>query len=399
MGVANVIGLGAAVIGGIGSAKASKAQAKASAAQLGWEKQMYREGKAHFTGGQAMADASYAGALHQLAGSSPAYGVASCAAASLATAYDAKSYDMKAFMADSYQVELDGFIQSFKDAEDINNISMDTFSRRYGQIMDNVKQNILNVSQERLSATGREQLALDAKTLQQNFDHEMSAKGMGRSGITVESHARMQMEVNKQARAIDVNSYDQANQLQSMGVQTLNSMTQGEQSISQRAEQLYQNKAHGLLQAGMQDANLKTQTSLQNANNKTLASRTNAQSKTQVSLANAQNKTNVSMTNATNRTNVSINNSRNATNVSMANAGITNAKSMALANFHNSNWARQQNAQNSFYSGNPGAGVSAAYGQQASQAGQDAAGWGKVAGWGAEKAYDAWAGTKPTTTP
>ena len=364
-----MIGIGSAIVGGIGSINAANKADKANSNQLAWEQEQYANAEKYFEGSQ--------GGLQE-AKDIMRFGVKSgggCAGAALAQAYDAKSYDMKAYMAESYQVELDGFINAFKDAEDINDISMDTFSRRYGQIMDNVKQNILDVSQERLSASGREQLALDAKTLSENFDQEMTRKGMGRSGISVESKQRMAMEVSKQARAIDVNSYDQANQLQAMGVQTLNSMTQGEQSIAMRGEQIHQNKARGLLSASMQDANLLTQTSHLNANNKTLASRTNA-----------TNKTNVSMTNATNRTNVSMTNATNATNKSMNKARIASAEKIKAAGIAQSQWAAGAN----FYSGGAGKGVSNGYAQQAQSAAADSAGWGKVAGWGMDKAFDAW---------
>jgi len=349
-----ILGIGSAIIGGIGASNAASKQSRAQANQLAWEKDKYNDAKDFFTSDK---------------GNISNFGTSSgCSAAILAQSYDAKAYDMKAYMAEAYQTEMDGFLSSFKDAEDINDISMDTFSRRYGQIMDNVKQNILDVSQERLAASGREQLALDSKTLQANFDQEMTRKGMGRSGISVESQQRMAMEVNKQARAIDVNSYDQANQLQSMGVQTLNSMTQGEQSIAMRGEQIHQNKARGILSAKMQDANLLTQTSHLNANNKTLASRTNATNKTQVSMTNATNRTNVSMTNAT-----------NATQKSMNAARIASSKQLA-----------QYNQTAGFYNGGGGNGVSNSYQQQANAAGQDSAGWGKLGGWGMEKAFDAW---------
>ena len=374
--VAAVVVAGAAVYS---SNKASKS----ADAQVGWEKSQYAQGAAHFNnlGG----DSNFQMGINTLTGGAgSAFGTSTgCSAAALATAYDAKAYDMKAYMADSYQVELDGFIEAFKDAEDINDISMDTFSRRYGQIMDNVKQNIMNVSQERLAASGREQLAIDAKTLGANFDQEMVRKGMGRSGITVESKARMAMEVSKQGRQIDVNSYDQANQLQAMGVQTLNSMTAQEQQIAQRGEQIHQNKAHGLLQAGMQDASLRTNVSLANANNQTLASRTNATNRTQVSMTNASNRTNVSMTNATNSTNVSMNNAR-----------IASSKQLAVANMYNQAFQ----AKNSFYGGNPGAGVSSAMGAQTAGYNADAAGYGKMAGSLAEKGFDAWNASKTPNT-
>ena len=382
MGVAVVAG---AVIAGGAAIYASNKASKSAKNQVNWEKQQYQQGKDYFTGLGANNEANFNMGLATLTGGSgSAFGTSTgCSAAALATAYDAKAYDMKAYMAESYQVELDGFIEAFKDAEDINDISMDTFSRRYGQIMDNVKQNIMNVSQERLAASGREQLAIDAKTLGDNFDMEMTKKGMGRSGIMVESKARMAMEVSKQGRQIDVNSYDQANQLQAMGVQTLNSMTAQEQQIAQRGEQIHQNKAHGLLQAASQDASLRTNVSLQNANNKTLASRTNATNRTNVSMTNASNRTNVSMTNATNSTNVSMNNAR-----------IASSKQLAVAGMYNSRYQSNQNAANSFYGGNPGSGVSSAMGAQTAQHNADAAGYGKMAGSLAEKGYDAWAGTK-----
>ena len=370
------IGLGSAVIGAVGSANAANAQSKANANQIAWEQEQYQNAQDHFAG----RGSAYDDAVATLGGS---FGTSSgCSGAALAQAYDAKSYDMKAFMSEAYKVELDGFLEAFKDAETVNNWSMDKFSRRYGSIMDNVKQNILDVSQKRLAASGREQLALDAKTLGQNFDQEMVKKGMARSGMSVEMEGRMQMEVNKQARAIDVNSYDQANQLQAQGVQALNSMTGIEQQIMQRGEQMHQNKAQGLLQAGMQDASMLTNVSMQNAANRQDASKTNAVNRTNVSMNNANNRTNVSITNATNATNKSIAAAKNAT-----------SKALGLARIQ----ADRASAADSFYAGNPGAGVSNAYGNQATAAGQDAAGWGKVAGWGMEKAFDAWAPTKAAT--
>jgi len=366
-----VLGIGSMIIGGIGSANAASKQARAQANQLAWEKEQYQESKDWFTDG---AQEGYDQAVDTLK-----FGAGGCAAAALATAYDAQSYDMKSFMSEAYKTELDGFIEAFKDAENMNNLSMDTFNRRYGQVMDNVRQSILDVSQERLAASGREQLSLDAKTLAQNFDQEMIRKNMNRSGISVEMENRMTMEVSKQARAIDVNSYAQANQMQAQGVQALNSMTAQEQQIAQRGENIQQNKAQGILNAKMQDANLLTQTSNSNAARQQQASQINATNRTNVSMTNASNRTNVSMTNATNKTNVAMNNAR-----------IASSKQLALANLYSSKW----NAANNFYAGNPGAGVSSAYGAQATAAGQDAAGWGSIAGWGAEKAFDYFAPSK-----
>jgi len=360
-----VLGIGSMIIGGIGASNAASKQANAQANQLAWEQEQYQESKDWFTNG---AQEGFDKAVDTLK-----FGAGGCASAALATAYDAQSYDMKSFMSEAYKTELDGFVEAFKDAENMNNLSMDTFNRRYGQVMDNVRQSILDVSQERLAASGREQLALDAKTLSQNFDQEMARKGMNRSGMSVEMENRMAMEVSKQARAIDVNSYAQANQMQAQGVQALNSMTAQEQQIAQRGENLQQNKAQGILNAKMQDANLLTQTSNNNAARQQQASQVNATNRTNVSMTNASNRTNVSMTNATNKTNVAMNNAR-----------IASSKQLALAKMYSSKW---DNA-NAFYAGNPGAGVSSAYGAQATQAGQDAAGWGSVAGWGAEKAFD-----------
>ncbi len=363
---------GAAVVGAIGSYSSSKKASKSASKQLNWEKQMYTQSSNYLTGQMPGANVAFDSAIDTLK-----FGAGGCASAALATAYDAEAYDMKAFMATAYEVEMDGFIQAFKEAEDINSISMDTFNRRYGQIMDNVKQSILDVEQGRISAGGRQQLAIDATTLAQNFDQQMVKKGMSRTGISVEMEKRMAMETAKQARDIDTQSYEKANVLQSQGVNTLNSMTAARENIAARGEMIEQNKAHGILTAEMQDAALKTNVDMQNAQNKTLASQ-----------VNAQNRTNVSITNATNRTNVSMQNAANLTNASLTNAQIASNKQLSLANLYAQKWSTSQNAINSFYSGQPGAGVSSAYAAQTAQYSADAAGFATAAGWAAGKAYD-----------
>lgn len=352
----STVAVGTALAGIFGMFSSSKSASKANAANLAFAKQRYSEGKEYLEGNLEAADEAFDKAVDTLS-----FGAGGCPSAVLATAYDAKAYDMKAFMAEAYEVELDGFIEAFKSAEDINTISMDTFNRRYGQIMENVKRSILDVEQSRLSASGREQLAIDATTLANNFDNQLVKRGMDRSGISVEMHKRMEMETAQQARAIDVNSYSQAMGLQAQGTQTLNSMTAAREGIAARGEVIAQNKAHGILSAEMQDAQAKTNVSLQNAQAKTLESQTNAANKTNVSIANARNKT----------------------NVSIANAQTASQRSLALAQLYSNKWSAANNAMNSFYTG-VASDVTSANNQTAASASADAAGYAKMAGWGVE---------------
>ncbi len=372
---------------------ANKAE-DAADAQLAFEQEQYQVSVDYFTGQQAGVDDAYNLGLQTL-NHHTHQATASSASASFAQAFMAESYDMEAFMAEAYKVELDAFIETFAQAEQMNHEAMDTFNRRYGLIMDNVKQGILDVSQERLAASGREQLALDAKTLGNNFDQEMAAKGMGRSGITVEMEGRMAMEVAKQARAIDVNSYAQAQGLQAQGIQSLNSMTGIEQDIAGRGEAIQNNLAQGYLNASMQDASLATNVSMQNANNLTQASQVNATNATNVSMTNASNATNVSMTNASNATQTSISNATNATNTSISNAQLASAQQLNIASMYHDKWELGQNAVNSFYSGQPGSGVSSALESQATQYQSDANGYAGVAGSAVESLYENY---KPATT-
>jgi len=381
------VAVGAAAVGTIYSSKqASKASDKASQAaqqQLAWDKEQYNEAKTYLDREGRAANAMWSRGMNVL-NRSPSLATASFGTASMATAYDAQSYDMKAYQAKAFEAELDGFLQSFKEASETNDLSLSDFNRRYGNIMDNLETSILNVEQSRLSASGREQLMLDADTMKANFRQQMAKTGLTRSGITSEMEKRMAMDTQREARAIDVNSYAQSNQLQAQGTQALNSVFGIGQNIAMRDEMLSQNKASGLLAAAMQNSHLQTNVSQQNANLQTQASAQNAQNRTNVSLANAANKTNVSRTNATNATNVSMGNAANATNISAQNAGILNAQNQMLAQSYMNRYQMGKGSQNAFYSG-VGAPDSAnlinSYNQQAQQYNTDAAGYAKSAGY------------------
>ena len=410
----SVAWVGVAASVGVGLYSSSK-QSEANDASLDWSKQMYAQGVNYFEGQQAVNDqmwmqgiASLGSPLPQLTGSyaDVSFASASSASASLATAAQAESYDMKAFKAEAYRVEMEGFLQSFKEASDSTDLSLDTFNRRYGQIMDNLEQAVLDVERERFAAQGREQLMVDADTMKSNLHNSIAKAGLTRSGITMEAEKRLQMEVSQQARAIDVNSYAQSGQLQAQTVNALGGLTALRENIASRGEAVALGKGQGMLAAAQQNSAQKTAVSQQWASLQTQASSQNAQNKTNVSLANAQMKTNVSMHNSSMLTNVSMANAQNATQVSMFNAGAANQNSQFNAGVDNSvnmfntgNAINQQNAlsaaylgraqsgynaQNSFYSGvasSGASGVSTAYNNQATQYGQSATAWGQAAGY------------------
>ncbi len=141
--------------------------------------------------------------------------------------YQAESADYKQradIASQTMQEYYDDFLGGFQTMLGENTSAMKDFNQTYGNIMDNVKQGIMDVSSAQLSATGREQLSLDMETLGKTFDNSMASRGMARSGMSVEADRRMAMDAAQQGRAIDVNANSQAIQLQGQGLQNLNSM-------------------------------------------------------------------------------------------------------------------------------------------------------------------------------
>jgi len=141
-------------------------------------------------------------------------------------------YGMKAGEYEKAMGEyFDGFLDSFAPMLAENEGAMMDFQRRYGPLMDNVTEGIKTVSATNLAAQGREQLSLDMETLTGNMNASMASRNLGRSGISVESERRLASDAAQQARSIDVNSQQQAMQLQGQGIQTLNSMQNMEQGL------------------------------------------------------------------------------------------------------------------------------------------------------------------------
>jgi hypothetical protein len=418
----------------------SNKQSQASQASVDWSKQMYGNSVNFFNSQQGRNEGLWSAGTNVLRRPAPTvegsymegsyadvqYASAAMASASLAEAFMAESYDMEAFRAEAYRVEMDGFLASFKEATESADLSLDTFNRRYGAIMDNLQQAVLDVERERFASQGREQLMLDADNWKKNLDDSIAKAGLARSGVTLEMQQRMDMEIGRQARAVDVNSYAQSGQLQAQTVGALGGLTALRESIASRQEAIALGRGQGQLNASMQNAALKTQVSQQWAANQQQASMVNAQNKTNVSLANAQNKTNVSMHNSNMLTNVSLANAAAQTKVSMFNAGAYNQNSMFNASvdnavsqfnasvdnsvnmFNTSNAINQQNAlasaylnraqsgfnaESSFYSGVGQAGASGvgnAYSNQATAYGNAAAGWAQAAGYTFGKATENW---------
>ena len=358
------VGLGVSVIGGIAS---SNKQDKANQASADWSKQMYANSQNYFNQQAGLNEGFYAMGMDML-WSDRAHMTPSMASASMATAYE-----MEAYKAETYQAEMDGFLEAFKDASESADLSLDTFTRRYGQIMDNLEQSILDADRERFAASGRERLMLDADTMKKNLNNSIARAGLTRSGVTMEMQSRMDMDIARQAREIDVNSYAQAGQLQAAGTQALGGLTQLRESIAARGEAYDIGRGQGILQTNMFNAQQQQQGSQFNARQQQEASRVNAQNQTNVSMQNASNKTNVSLANA---------GARNQ--ASMFNAGVDNSQKTSIANAYLGRAQSGYNAANSFYSGvgqQGASGVANTYNNMATGYGQDAAGYAKFGGY------------------
>ena len=360
----SVAAIGGAVIGAAGAIYSSNKQAKANDKQLAHEKEKYDYSKGNLAKEAEWSDRftdeamKAFGRANHTASFTKAVGI-------LGTATNAKSTDAKAVLAD-----MDSFISKFKTALGDNTQAMQTFERRYGPIMDNVADGIMRVSQERLSASGREQLSLDRDTIMKDMDQRLATAGINRSGINVEMSDRMNMDFNKQSRKIDVDSYSQAGQLQAQGTQTLNSMYGIGENIRGRREQMNTMFGQGMLQGEMANSQVQTGVNVGNA-----------QRQTQVDVGNAQRQTGMSQHNSQVQTSVSLANAGGANQNAMFNAGVANSQAGAIGNMLAGNASRRQNAWLAFNSGAAQSnGVSNAYQNQADAAGKDAAGWGSFAG-------------------
>ena len=244
-----------------------------------------------------------------------------------------------AYTSEATEIDYSAFLASFQEAIGTNEQALTDFNRRYGPIMDNVADSIAAISADRIATQGREQLSLDAETVRNQFTEQMASAGIGRSGMSTEMEMRVQADIAQQARAIDVNSEQQASTLRNAGVQTLNSMENIQQGIFARGENLYQNQASGQLQGAITDANNLTQVDMQNATNQT--------------------------------------------NVSMANANSANQGALAAYSMRSSALLSGLNSQNSFYANTqmPGtSGVSSAMNAETSNFNADAAGYMTTAG-------------------
>ena len=139
--------------------------------------------------------------------------------------YQGESSDYKN-MAKNYENKMlssfDKFLDNFGEMFDTNAEGMKSFESRYGPIMDNMSQAISDneksfrmandISGDSLASQGREQLSQDMSTLQSSMTESMAARGIGRSGILVESEQRLAASGAQQARAIDVHAEEWARQ-------------------------------------------------------------------------------------------------------------------------------------------------------------------------------------------
>ncbi len=250
------------------SGDASDSAAASTAEQIAWEKQQY------FIGADKMEMAGTVGSALWQQGSNIGYDTL-LRAQQQSAMYQTESadYKQKADIAtQTMQGYFDNFLAGFdtmlnenasnradvqgwgSDARAIGEANLADFNRTYGNIMDNVKQGIMDVSSAQLSATGREQLSLDMETLGKTFDNSMASRGMARSGMSVEADRRMAMDTAQQGRAIDVNANSQAMQLQGQGLQNLNGMYgigQNIQQFNQNVNQGYQNMELGVMDQRM----------------------------------------------------------------------------------------------------------------------------------------------------
>ena len=459
---AAVIGAGAAMYA---SNKASKAQGKASdaaaasaAEDLAFQKSQYANAEAYMKGASGESQEQFAHGIKAISQSGGGYTASTIdqsqlgkgafnsvttlapSTAHLATtapgiAAPGIAAPAQVFTSDLALSDFDGFLESFKDAMGENSEALETFSRRYGNIMDNVSEGIMKVSQERLSASGREQLSLDADQMRRDITKRLNVANMNRSGINLELQDRMNMDVEKMARKVDVDSYGQAAGLQAQGTQTLNSMFGIGNQIQGRREGLNMTKGQGMLQNEQFNAQTGTRVNMYNASNQQQTNQYNAQQQQQNSQYNASNRQQIGMFNAqqnqqTSQYNAGVDNNTRQFNAqgnmvnSQYNAGAHN--NAMLNNMQATNSARvfasqAQNtmytnaaqmyanrsqsrltANNSFYGGvamPDASNVINAHNSAADAAGKSAAGFASAAGNLAGKAYDAYQNRPQTPAP
>jgi len=395
----SAIAIGAAVIGAgaaiYSSNKASKAQGKASdaaaasaAEDLAFQKDKYGKAEEYMKGAMYASGVEWVTADAHIGLSGVGYNPATLDTANLAKS---KAFLSKAETAQGVLSDFDGFLQSFKDAMGENSEAMETFSRRYGNIMDNVSDGIMKVSQERLSASGREQLSLDADQMRRDITQKLNVANMNRSGINLELQDRMNMDVEKMARKIDVDSYGQAQGLQAQGTQTLNSIYGIGNQIQGRREGLHMTKGQGMLQNEQFNAQTGTQVNMYNASNQQQANQFNAGQQQATSQWNAG------------QTNQAMSSNMQATNT--ARAFAAQAQNTMYANAAQMYANRSQSrltANNSFYGGvamPDASNVINAHNAAAASAGKSASGYAAVAGNLAGKAYDAYQNRPQTAAP
>jgi len=332
--MSDVFGIGSAA-GAVASAGAAAyaadKQYEALSDKLDWSKETFGIGKEHMDGQDMWGTLELQRSWDYLnQGLGEAKGQNS--------AYQGESADYRS-RADAAQNQMqsyyDDMMGNFNDMSINNEQAVSEFSRRYGPIMDNVKQGIMDVSQARLASGGREQLSMDMETLGKTFDNSMAKRGLARSGLSIEADQRMQAETAQQARAIDVNSYAQAQQLQGQGIQQLNSMNNIYSGLQQQRQGIMGQKGQAMQGIGNTYGN--------------------------------------------------ISNSQFGRSASMFGRGFgaVNTSYGNLANLWSQSGMNRINASNSFYSGvgqQGNANVANAYGNQATAYGSDAAGFGSFAG-------------------
>ena len=298
VGISGAVALGGAAVSAYGSYKASQAQGKAmeqsnamAQADLAFRKEKYAYADSYMqNGANAVSNAEVGQALGYIGQSAQGYSAHGYSAQGYsATIVDLGSLEKgKTYTSENILADFDTFLEGFKEAIGENTKALDDFNRRYGNIMDNVADGIIKVSQERLSASGREQLMIDSDQMRKDITNRLNVANLNRSGINIELQQRMDMDIEKAARKIDVDSYGQAAGLQAQGIQSLNSMFAIGSQIQGRREGLYGMKA----QAGLQNEQFNTgqanQTSRFNASQEQQSSQFNAGQSNQMMGMNAQ---------------------------------------------------------------------------------------------------------------
>ncbi len=257
VGIGGAIGLAGAAATGYAAYSSSNSADKSSASanrlsqeDLAWQKERYATSKNHFRWQKDQARVDFQKATdrgEEVVGEARAqnkqYQGESDYYKHKADTYESTMEDFQTaggqFMgrAADYEKQMEAhfgdFIDNFQTMLGTNDTAMADFQRRYGPLMDNVADGIVETQKftaNQFSAQGREQLSLDAETLSKTMNNQLASRNMGRSGMSIESERRLASDTMNQARSIDVNAQQQATQLNNMQEQqrnqNLNSLNQ-----------------------------------------------------------------------------------------------------------------------------------------------------------------------------